>query len=325
MERVVVFGGGGFIGRYVVRHLARRGYMVRVVSRYPDRLGALRVAGDVGQVSPVYGDVRSVRSVERLVSDAYGVINLVGILKEPFWSVRGRLFRAIHEDVARRIAECSWRAGVDYVVHVSALGVERNKASAYARSKYAGEEAVRKAHKGAVILRPSVVFGYEDMFFTMFARMACWLPCLPVFGAHGFWGREDRWGVRMQPVYVDDVACALSRMIGRQDMHGTRWDVVGEDVYGFGGLMRVLLRSIGRRRFLCPVPPWLILPIAWVSNMIPPRLLTWDQGFLLLRDNVSTHVSKGDKQNLFAVLGIKPRRLEAELPRLLERFHKRKR
>ena len=310
---LTVFGGSGFLGRYLLRHLARKGYMVRVVTRNPRQAGFVRVYGEVGQIAPVYGSVTDVRSIERNVQGAQGVINLVGILKEPLLA-RGA-FQRVHHEGARRIAECAAQAGAQRLIHVSALGVHKVKASRYARSKIQGEEAVRKAFPTATIVRPGLVFGYEDRFFPLFASLARFTPVLPVFRTHMLWGLNRR-GTRLHPVYVGDVAQALAKLVETPAMQGQDIDIVGPQAYPFGALMQLIAQTIGRKRLLLPLPLWLVRPLSYITNVLPGRLLTPDNVRLLAQDNIA------EDEDGLKRLGIRPQALEDHLPSILQRFQK---
>jgi NADH dehydrogenase len=210
-----VFGGSGFIGRHVVQRLAAQGWRVRVATRDPEGAAFLRPRGDVGQVEPVYADLTKEFSVTAAVERADLVINLVGILYES-----GRqTFNALHVEGAARIAAAAKAAGVAQLVHLSALGVDDAADSVYAKTKVEGEKAVLAAFPGAVILRPSVVFGPEDELFNRFAELAGIAPVLPVFVTDGFRRKGlgiDLWGsggARFQPVYVGDVADAVLKVL----------------------------------------------------------------------------------------------------------------
>jgi NADH dehydrogenase len=297
-----VFGGSGFIGRYVVRNLARDGWLVRVAVRRPDDALFLKTAGVVGQVTPLATNVRDRGSVARPIAGADAAVNLVGILHE---SGRQR-FEAVQAEGARMIAEEAARAGVAQLVHVSAIGADAHSSSSYARTKAEGEAAVRQAFPAATILRPSIVFGPEDDFFNRFARMTRLSPALPLIGG----GRT-----RFQPVYVGDVADAIVKAI---ETPGAVYELGGPKVYSFAELMRLLLDNLGRRRLLMPLPFPIASLMGSVMQCLPNPQLTADQVRLLKRDNV---VSEG--ANGLATLGITPTSVEAILPTYLDRFRTR--
>ncbi|HVZ01880.1 MAG TPA: complex I NDUFA9 subunit family protein [Dongiaceae bacterium] len=299
-----VFGGSGFIGRYVVRRLAREGWQVRVAVRRPDEALFLKTAGVVGQVTPVAVNIRDERSVRLAVAGADLVVNLVGILFQ-----RGRQrFDAVHAEGAGRVAAAAAAAGVRSLVHISAIGADANAPSAYARSKAAGEAAVRSAFPRAVILRPSIVFGPEDDFFNRFAKMAMVLPALPLIGGGT---------TRFQPVYVLDVAEAVARAADNPDLAGKTFELGGPRIYSFRELMTLLLAELGRRRLLIGVPFALASLKGAILQAIPfiKPPLTADQVKLLKRDNVVAPQAQGFKE-----LGITPTALEPILPTYLDLY-----
>lgn len=289
MPLAVVFGGTGFLGRQLVRQLARRGWRVRVGTRNPDLAGAARVQGDPGQVEPVAVDIRSPAAVRAALAGADAAVNLVGILHEG----GGRKFAAIHADGAATVAETAAALGIGTLVHVSAIGAAADSASLYARTKAEGERRVA-AHPGAVILRPSVIFGEGDRFFCRFARMAVLAPVIPLVGAD----------TRFQPVHVEDVAAAAARLLQHPEAGGL-YELGGPRVYSFRELMECMLRSIRRRRLLLPLPFMVARNLAAVLALLPDPPLTPDQVRLLGRDNVVSPEARG-----FAALGIMPTALE---------------
>lgn len=300
-----VFGGSGFIGRYVVTNLARDGWMVRAAVRRPDEALFLKTAGVVGQVTPVAANVRDRASVARAVEGADAVVNLVGILHE---SGRQR-FQAVQADGARTIAEEAARAGVRHLVHISAIGADPNSNSSYARTKAAGEAAVRQAFPKATILRPSIVFGPEDGFFNRFAKLVQISPFLPLIGG----GRT-----RFQPVYVGDVAEAVTKAIETPAAAGQTYELAGPTLYSFADLMRLMLHEIGRNRVLMPLPFPIASLMGSVLQCLPSPQLTADQVRLLKRDNVPSAGSVG-----LTDLGITPTSVEAILPTYLDRYRAR--
>ncbi|HEV8392548.1 MAG TPA: complex I NDUFA9 subunit family protein [Dongiaceae bacterium] len=300
-----VFGGSGFIGRYVVTDLARDGWSVRVAVRRPDEALFLKTAGVVGQVTPVATNVRDRASVARAVDGADAVVNLVGILHE---SGRQR-FQAIQAEGARTIAEEAARAGARHLVHISAIGADANSNSTYARTKAEGEAAVRQAFPKATILRPSIVFGPEDGFFNRFAKMARLSPALPLIGG----GKT-----RFQPVYVGDVAEAVVKAIETPAAAGQTYELAGPKVYTFADLMRLMLKEIGRKRALVPLPFPIASLMGAAMQCLPMPQLTLDQVRLLKRDNVPSAGSAG-----LTDLGITPTSVEAIVPTYLDRYRAR--
>jgi len=297
-----VFGGAGFIGRYLVQRLARAGWRIRVPARNPDAALFLKPLGDVGQIVPMAANIRNELSVRRAIEGAGAVFNLVGILSEG-----GRQsFDAVHREGAERIARIAAEMGAERLLHVSALGADPQSPASYARSKAAGEAAVRNAFAGATLFRPSIVFGPEDDFFNRFARMTRLLPALPLIGG----GRT-----RFQPVYVGDVADAMAAALAEPKTIGQIFELGGPQTYSFRELMEILLAQIQRKRWLVPVP----FPIAAlqgaVLSLLPNPPLTRDQVKLLKRDNVISGLFPG-----LTELGVRPTALEAVIPSYLDRF-----
>ena len=307
---VTVFGGSGFIGRYLVQRLAKRGWTVRVAVRHPDRALFLKPMGAVGQITPVAASVRHAGSIAAVVAGADAVVNLVGILGE-----RGaQTFAAVHGDGAAAVAEAAKAAGARTLVHMSALGADPASSAQYARTKAAGEQGVRTAFPGAAIARPSIVFGPEDGFFNRFAALARFSPALPLIGG----GKT-----RFQPVYVGDVAGALLRLTEDPATAGKTYELGGPRIYSFRELLELMLREIGRRRLLVSVPFGVARAQALAMEIVdratlqllPPPPLTADQVRLLERDNV---VSSGALT--LADLGIQPTAVELTVPSYLARY-----
>ena len=300
-----VFGGSGFIGRYVVERLADRGAVVTVAVRNPEAAKFLKPLGDVGQVTPVRANLLDEAAVQRVVAGADTVINLVGILYE---SGRHK-FGSIHVEGAARVARATAAAGGKRLVHISAIGADRQARSEYARSKAAGEAAVREHFPAATILRPSIVFGREDGFFNLFAGFARLLPALPLYGG----GKT-----RFQPVYVGDVAAAVMAVLDDPEAAGQIYELGGPRVYTFTELMRLVLTTIERKRLLVPVPFAIGRLQAMVLELLPRPPLTRDQLKQLKSDNVVGAEVPG-----LAALGIEPTAVEALLPTYLARYRPR--
>lgn len=299
---VTVFGASGFLGRHLVRQLAKDGYVIRAAVRDVDAALFLKTAGEVGQVVIVQANVADPASAAAAVEGADAAVNLVGILAE-----RGRrTFRRLHVDGAANVAAAAARAGVGRLVQVSAIGADANSESAYARTKAEGEAAARAAFPDVTVVRPSVVFGPEDRFFNLFATMARCSPMLPLIGG----GRT-----RFQPVYAGDVAQAISRILARPETRGQTYELGGPRICSFRELMEMMLAEIRRRRLLVPVPFAVAAFEAWFVEKTPWPLLTRDQVKLLKRDNVV-----GDSALGLAALDIEPTPLEAVLPAYLARF-----
>ena len=302
-QRVVtVFGGSGFVGRHLVGRLAKQGWIVRVAVRRPSRADFLKPLGEVGQITPLRAPVQEPIAVEAAVAGADAAINLVGILYE-----RGKqTFAGVHARGAQTVAEAAAAAGVEHLVQVSAIGADLHATSDYARSKGAGEAAVKTAFPSATIVRPSIIFGPEDDFFNRFAAMARLSPALPLIGGGS---------TRFEPVYVGDVAEAITKCLADPACAGKTYELGGPRVYTFKELLQLLLREIRRRRFLIPWPFALAEAQARFLELLPVPPLTRDQVRMLRRDNV---VSEGALT--LADLGIAPTAVEVILPTYLDRY-----
>lgn len=302
---VTVFGGSGFIGRHLVRRLAKRGWVIRVAVRHPSRAQFLKPMGEVGQIAPLRARIEDPLSVQAALDGAQAAVNLVGILYE-----RGRrTFAAVHARGAQHVAEAAAKVGAERMVQISAIGADRYAEAEYARSKAAGEAAVRTAFPTATVLRPSIVFGPEDEFFNRFAAMARLSPALPLIGG----GRT-----RFQPVYVGDVAEAIARSLERPDAQGRIYELGGPKIYTFKELMEILLHEIHRRRLLVPLPFALAELQATFLECLPVPPLTRDQVRLLQRDNVASPDMPG-----LGDLGIEATALEVIIPAYLDRYRPR--
>jgi uncharacterized protein YbjT (DUF2867 family) len=302
---VTVFGGSGFIGRHVVRALAKRGYLIRVATRRPELANHVQPLGNVGQIMPIQANLRAAWSVERAVEGAAHVINLVGILHQS----GAQTFDAVQAQGARTIAEAAKAAGAK-MTHVSAIGADENSASAYGRTKAAGEKAVLETVEDAVIFRPSIVFGPEDQFFNRFANMARFSPALPLIGGGA---------TRFQPVFVGDVAEAVARSVDGKAKGGHLYELGGPNVLTFRQCMEQMLEIIDRKRMLVLVPWWVAEIQGSVLGLLPNPMLTRDQVTLLRRDNVVSRAAE-EGHRTFAGLGIQPDSVAAILPSYLWRY-----
>lgn len=309
----VVFGGSGFIGRNVVRELARRGWRVRAAVRRPHHAQFLRPMGAVGQVQLFQANVRDRPSIERAIEGADAVVNLVGILHQE----GAQSFSRVQALGAAAIAEAAARAGVETFVHISAIGADAESDSLYARTKGEAERAVREKVPTATILRPSVVFGPEDDFFNKFASLMSMAPPfapLPLLFGGG--------ATKFQPVYVDDVADAVCAALEKTQARGETYELGGPRIYTFREILEFTLAETHMRRILAPVP-FAVAPVLGFFGeclgalpfFAPP--VTRDQIKLMKKDNV---VADGAKT--LADLGIAPRALEAIVPGYLARFRK---
>src|SRR5258707_2545870 len=304
---VTVFGGSGFLGRHVVRALAKLGYRIRVAVRRPELAGFLQPLGQVGQIHAVQANVRHSASVEAAARDADVVINLVGILFE-----RGRQkFDAVQAFGAEAVALAAAAFGAR-MVHVSAIGADEHAPSHYARSKAVGERLVLAAVPSAVILRPSVLFGPEDDFFNKFAAIARFSPALPLIGGGH---------TRIQPVFAGDVASAVVAAIEARTKDGEIYELGGPEVRSFKELMQFMLTTIERQPLLMPIPFALAKFQAGILQLLPKPLLTPDQVELLRRDVTVSDQAKREGRTLEA-LGIDPVAMAAIVPSYLWRFRK---
>jgi uncharacterized protein YbjT (DUF2867 family) len=302
LGRATVLGGSGFIGRHIVQRLAAKGLVVAVVSRHAGDAGFLRPQGDVGQIALIDAGFGDEARLAAAIAGADAVISSVGILHES-----GRqTFAGVYVQGPARLARLAQAAGARRFVHISALGADIHAPSAYGRAKAEGEAAVRDGFPGATILQPSIVFGPEDSFFNRFARLALYLPALPLIGGGA---------TRFQPVYVGDVADAALAALYRDDAPGRIYQLGGPRIYTFKELMELMLREIRRRRLLVPLPFALARLQAFFLERLPGAMLTRDQVKLLERDNVVTPGAPGLDD-----LGITPTALELVLPTYLEAY-----
>jgi NADH dehydrogenase len=305
---VTVFGASGFLGRYVIRELTARGWRVRAAVRNPHTAHELKVIGDVGQVQLMQANLRFPKSVARAVEGSDAVINLVSILFES-----GRqTFEALNVSGADSIGEACAASGVANVAHVSAIGADATSESDYARTKREGEITLQAHIPTADIFRPSIIFGPEDEFFNRFAGLAAMTPALPLIGG----GKT-----KLQPVFVEDVASAIAIAV----THGTKgetFELGGPQIYSFKALMEFILETIGKKRFLAPVP-WFASNIMGFGGELTGALpfvkpfLTRDQVQNLRVDNVASEGSIG-----FEAFNIQPSTIEAVVPSYLAKYRK---
>lgn len=309
MSRLVtIYGGSGFVGRYIARHMAKEGWRVRVACRRPNEAIFVRPYGVVGQVEPVLCNIRNDDSVRQVMQGADAVVNCVGT----FDAKGANNFDAVQAQGAERIARIASENGVARMVHISAIGADAESESDYQRTKAEGEAAVLRHMPEAMILRPSVIFGPEDNFFNRFAGMSRMGPVLPLVGAE----------TRFQPVYVDDVAQAAVKGLTGNRASGI-YELGGPDVATFRALIEKMLMVIRRRRMVVDMPFWMAGLMAGVFDglssitmgLISNGILTRDQVKSLQVDNVVAGDAKG-----FADLGIRPTAFEAVLPDYLWRF-----
>jgi uncharacterized protein YbjT (DUF2867 family) len=303
---VTVFGGSGFLGRFVVQALAQTGCRIRVACRRPDLAGHLQPLGNVGQIVAVQANLRNEASIKRAVEGMDAVINLGGILQ----AYGKQRFDAIHVKGAGMVAQAARDAGARQLVHISALGADRLSRSAYARTKAEGEDAVRKAFPAAVIFRPSVIFGPGDSLFNRFGALVRMSPFIPLIGG----GRT-----RFQPVYAGDVAEAVIAGLDGRANPGVTYELGGPRVYTFRELLDFTARCCERKRPYFPTPFWLAKLQGAFLQILPDAPLTLDQVRMLQSDNVVSAEAIAEVRTLDG-LGITPRVVETVVPRYLARF-----
>ncbi|HEX2447948.1 MAG TPA: complex I NDUFA9 subunit family protein [Methyloceanibacter sp.] len=306
---ITLYGGSGFIGRHVVQAIAKTGARMRIAVRRPELAGHLQPLGGVGQINPVQANVRYPDSLLAAANGADAVVNLVGIL---FPSGK-QTFKSVQDEGARHVAEAARGAGARAFVHVSAIGADPNSPSAYARSKAAGERAIKDVYPEAVILRPSIVFGPEDDFFNRFAKLARIAPVLPLIGG----GKT-----RFQPVFAGDVAKAVIAGLTGQANARSAYELGGPEVLTLKDVMQRVLEYTMRKRLLVPEPFWLAKLQGFFLQILPKPPLTVDQVRLLQFDNV---VSDGAKRSGHTLEGldIEPVAIAAVVPDYLEQFRPR--
>jgi NADH dehydrogenase len=303
---VTVFGGSGFLGRYVVQELARAGCRIKVAVRRPDLALHLQPLGAVGQIALIQANVRDDKSVADALRGADAAVNLVGILEQ---SGRQR-FRAVHAEAAERVAKAARVAGVRALVHVSAIGASRVAKSVYARTKGEGEERVLAAFPEAVILRPSLIFGPEDNFFNRFGWISRIAPMMPLIGGK----------TRMQPVYAGDVAQAVKAALGGRASEGDVYELGGPLTYTFRELLRKTCEWTGHPRPFFPIPAWIAKIPAFFVQILPGAPVTVDQIRLLQRDNIVSAEAARAQRTLEGLGITEPRSVELIVPSYLQRY-----
>jgi NADH dehydrogenase len=296
---VCVFGGTGFLGRRLVRRLVSDGTAVRVAVRHPDQARSALPAGALDGVTVFAADVRDRGSIAGAVSGADGVVNAVSAYVE----TRDVTFTAVHEEGAETLAWEAASAGLARLVLVSGIGADPESSSAYIRSRGRGERAVQEAFPGATIVRPSAMFGHGDALFGTLAHLARLLPVLPLIGGGH---------TKLQPVFVDDVAEAIARLLADPSTAGRTYELGGPKVYTMRELVMIALHIMGRRRFLVPIPFAMAEVQARLFELMPNPLLTTGQVDLLKADNVAS----GNLPGLHE-LGIEPKSVEEIVPNYL--------
>lgn len=303
---VTIYGGSGFVGRHVVRALARTGCRIRVAVRRPELAGFLQPLGDVGQITIVQTNIRHEESVRRAALGADIVVNLVGILA----NTGKQKFDRVQRQGAGYVAKSARDAGVKSFVHMSAIGADELSASHYANSKGKGEELIHSIYADTVILRPSIIFGPEDNFFNRFADMAVHSPFLPAIGGGH---------TRFQPVYVGDIAQAAIAVIEGKAKAGEIYELGGPEVFTFRELMHKVSSYTGRKKSLLSIPFFLARFGAFFAQLLPSKPLTVDQVRLLQKDNIVSRKAIEENRTL-EELGIEPRALDSVVPGYLEMY-----
>lgn len=295
---VSVIGGSGFLGTAIVKQLAKMGVTVKVGCRHPARAGHLKTCGAVGQVMPVSCDIKSEKSLEEFIAGSDYVINLVGLL----YSKGRQNFQLCHREGAKNMAKIAKKHGVKRLIHISALGVDKATDSEYATTKLAAEQEISKAFPNATIVRPSVVFGPDDNFINMFAKITKFSPIFPLI---------NNGKTKLQPVYVDDVAQLVAACLLDESSAGKTLEVAGPEVYTLKQLIEYILKITKRKRLLVAMPNFIANIQGFVAERLPKPPLTRDQIRLLKYDNVLT------SENALLDYGINPTSMESVVPRYL--------
>ena len=309
MEVVTVFGGSGFLGRYVVRQLASKGLFIRVIVRNPNEALFLKVYGKVGQIQLIGGDIKEDSKIREFIEGSGCVINCVAT----FFETRSQSFNVLHVNAAKNLAKIAKKEGVNQFIHISSLGASTESTSHLLRSKGEGEEAVLECFPNANIVRPSLIFGTEDTFFNRFAKLSSISPFIPVVGPE----------TKFQPVYVDDVAKAISLLVetGQKKKY---LELGGDETYTFRELIKLLLAEINRKRLILKIPFSIARVMAATNDFfrlilgdVVPAFLTLAQVKSLEKDNIV-----GRDSDKFSDFKIVPKKLKIVLPTIVIRFNK---
>ena len=299
---IAIFGGGGFLGKHLMRQLTKLDYRVKVATRNPYLKGYLKPLGNPGQIELLKTNIFNSDDVKKVLKDCDSVINLVGILYE----TRKQKFNQIHAKFPYMLANLSNELGIRNLVHVSALGVKEKSVSKYMQSKLEGEKNIQEIFKSSVILRPSVCFGPEDKFFNTFASIAQFSPFLPLIGG----GKT-----KFEPIYVGDVGKAIVKALELNNLKPKIYELGGPESYSFKELMEILLKEIKKKRFLLPIPFGVAKFQSYFLQMLPKPILTADQIELLKQNNVIS-----GEFPLLKDLGISGTPIQSVLPKYIYRF-----
>jgi len=305
---VTIFGGSGFIGRYIARRMAKQGWRVRVAVRRPNEALFVKTYGAVGQVEPILCNIRDDNSVEEALNGADAAVNCVGILIED----KKNTFSAVQHSGAERIGRLSKELGVESLVHISAIGADENSNSIYSSTKAKGENAILSNFPNAVILRPSIVFGQEDQFFNRFAKMVTMAPVLPLVGAN----------TRFQPVFVDDVAQAAEAALLGSVPKGT-YELGGPEIKDFRDLMIIMLKIIKRRRLIINTPRFIAKLMAFGLSTLQILTLGLFKNSIITKDqieNLGIDNIVSEQEKSFENLNIDPLDMGSVLPEYLWRY-----
>ena len=312
---ITIFGGTGFLGRYIVNRLAKLGYIINVVTRFPNEAIFLKTSGNVGQINFAKGSFSNLSKLSYLLSSSEIVINCVGILNEE----KNKNFRQIHSDAPEKLAILAKDLGVKKFIHISSIGADQKSESDYAKSKGIGETKILNAFPDAIILRPSIVFGSEDQFFNLFSKISCISPILPIVGGD----------TKFQPVYVGDIAKLVEKIIkiekSASEKNNSIYELGGPDIMSFHSLMLKMLTFIYRKRLIVNLPFWVakfMCPLIFILHKLSfnkfPLLITEDSIKQLKNDNIVSKKFLG-----FEDFGIKPKSMDLILPSYLKHYRPR--
>lgn len=312
---VTIFGGTGFLGRYIVNRLSKLGYIINIVTRTPNEAIYLKTSGNVGQVKLTEGSFSNLNNLTSLFKTSDIIINCVGILNEE----GDQTFKKLHSDIPEKLAILAKKSGVKKFIHISSIGANPNSDSKYSKSKGIAEVKILKAFPEAIILRPSIVFGSEDQFFNLFSQISCISPILPIVGGK----------TKFQPVYVDDIAKMVVGVLQIEAPNTKKnnmiYELGGPEIISFRSLMVKMLSVIYRKKLIINLPFWLakaMCPLILILNKLTfkniPLLITEDSVKQLKYDNIVS-----EEYMRFEDLEIKPKSLDLILPSYLKRYRPR--
>ena len=303
---VTVFGGTGFVGRHLVRHLCIEDCRVQIPTRNVSKSYFLQPLGDVGQIIPIKCDFSKNNELQQIIENSDIVINLIGILYEK----KKKDFENVHYGIVKKIVDIYRFSKNKKLIHLSAIGAEKNTQSLYGQSKYKAEQYILKNSNNSFVVKPSIIFGPEDNFFNLFAKISFFSPFLPLIMG----GKT-----KFQPVYVDDVCKGIIKILKKGSLKDRIFEFGGPDIYSFKELMQILLKTINRKRFLLYIPKTIAFILSKFLELLPSPILTTDQLKLLSKDNI---VSK--RFSTFKDLKVSPVSLELVISDYLKRFIKNK-